>query len=66
MHWCDVLLLLLCVLQVPVMCEDADVPYVYIPSKQDLGAAGQTKRCGTLATASAPCVYTIYIIPRPI
>jgi len=29
---------------VPVMCEDADVPYCYVPSKQDLGAAGQTKR----------------------
>ena len=29
---------------VPVMCEEADVPYVYVPSKQDLGAAGQTKR----------------------
>ncbi|EGD78952.1 H/ACA ribonucleoprotein complex subunit 2 [Salpingoeca rosetta] len=29
---------------IPVMCEDAKVPYCYIPSKKDLGAAGQTKR----------------------
>merc|ERR1712216_679413 len=28
----------------PVMCEDAGVPYCYVPSKEDLGAAGQTKR----------------------
>eukprot|EP01147_Barroeca_monosierra_P006114 gene6114-9175_t len=28
----------------PVMCEDAKIPYCYIPSKKDLGAAGQTKR----------------------
>eukprot|EP00039_Didymoeca_costata_P014517 m.235264 g.235264 ORF g.235264 m.235264 type:complete len:150 (-) comp16042_c0_seq1:1519-1968(-) len=29
---------------VPVLCEEANVPYVFVPSKQDLGAAGQTKR----------------------
>eukprot|EP00873_Tetraselmis_striata_P007201 jgi/Tetstr1/427465/TSEL_001764.t1 len=28
----------------PIMCEDRDVPYVYIDSKEELGAAGQTKR----------------------
>lgn len=28
----------------PVMCEDRDVPYVFVPSKEDLGAAGLTKR----------------------
>ena len=28
----------------PVLCEDAGVPYCYVPSKEDLGAAGQTKR----------------------
>eukprot|EP00051_Salpingoeca_urceolata_P026880 m.479121 g.479121 ORF g.479121 m.479121 type:complete len:154 (+) comp21325_c0_seq1:61-522(+) len=28
----------------PVMCEDARLPYCYVPSKEDLGAAGQTKR----------------------
>ncbi|KAJ3188051.1 snoRNA-binding protein [Irineochytrium annulatum] len=29
---------------VPVLCEESDVPYVYVPSKEDLGAAGATKR----------------------
>ena len=29
---------------VPVLCEDAGVPYIYVPSKEQLGAAGQTKR----------------------
>jgi len=28
----------------PVACEEAGVPYVYVPSKQHLGAAGLTKR----------------------
>lgn len=28
----------------PVLCEDADLPYIYVPSKEDLGAAAQTKR----------------------
>ncbi len=29
---------------IPVLCEDQGVPYVFIPSKQDLGSAGATKR----------------------
>ena len=29
---------------VPVLCEDAGVPYIYVPSKEALGAAGGTKR----------------------
>jgi len=29
---------------VPILCEDASVPYVYVPSKEDLGIAGATKR----------------------
>lgn len=24
----------------PVLCEDADIPYIYVPSKEELGAAG--------------------------
>ncbi|PRW18324.1 H ACA ribonucleo complex subunit 2 [Chlorella sorokiniana] len=28
----------------PVLCEDNDVPYIYVPSKEELGAAGLTKR----------------------
>lgn len=26
------------------MCEDAGIPYCYVSSKQELGAAGSTKR----------------------
>lgn len=29
---------------IPVLCEDNGVPYLFIPSKEDLGAAGATKR----------------------
>ncbi|GMM36668.1 snoRNA-binding protein [Saccharomycopsis crataegensis] len=28
----------------PVLCEDSSVPFVFIPSKEDLGSAGATKR----------------------
>jgi H/ACA ribonucleoprotein complex subunit 2 len=28
----------------PVMCEDHDIPYTYVPSKEELGQAGLTKR----------------------
>ena len=28
----------------PVLCEDHGVPYVYVPSRAELGAAGSTKR----------------------
>ncbi|AET39894.1 snoRNA-binding protein NHP2 Ecym_5114 [Eremothecium cymbalariae DBVPG len=28
----------------PVLCEDQSVPYIFVPSKQDLGTAGATKR----------------------
>ena len=29
---------------IPVLCEDGEVPYVYVNSKADLGAAAATKR----------------------
>ncbi|KCV73428.1 H/ACA ribonucleoprotein complex subunit 2 [Fonticula alba] len=29
---------------IPVLCEDNSVPYVFVPSREDLGAAGATKR----------------------
>lgn len=29
---------------IPVLCEDNDIPYVYVPSKEALGQAGLTKR----------------------
>lgn len=32
------------VTHLPVLCEDHDVPYIYVPSKEELGAAGLTKR----------------------
>lgn len=28
----------------PVLCEDNKVPYIYVPSKEELGSAGSTKR----------------------
>ncbi len=28
----------------PVLCEESGIPYLYVPSKQDLGAAASTKR----------------------
>jgi H/ACA ribonucleoprotein complex subunit 2 len=29
---------------VPILCEEKNVAYVYVPSKEELGAASQTKR----------------------
>ncbi|PIA63377.1 hypothetical protein AQUCO_00201011v1 [Aquilegia coerulea] len=29
---------------VPILCEEADIPYVYVTSKEDLATAGATKR----------------------
>ncbi|CAN0842541.1 H/ACA ribonucleoprotein complex subunit 2-like protein [Linum grandiflorum] len=29
---------------VPILCEEAEVPYFYVPSKEDLATAGNTKR----------------------
>mmetsp|Transcript_19799 Transcript_19799/g.74853 ORF Transcript_19799/g.74853 Transcript_19799/m.74853 type:complete len:146 (-) Transcript_19799:123-560(-) len=28
----------------PILCEENEIPYLYVPSKQDLGAAACTKR----------------------
>jgi H/ACA ribonucleoprotein complex subunit 2 len=28
----------------PVTCEELGIPYVYVPSREDLGTAGNTKR----------------------
>jgi H/ACA ribonucleoprotein complex subunit 2 len=28
----------------PIMCEERGIPYFYVPSKHDLGAAATTKR----------------------
>lgn len=29
---------------IPVLCEDHGVPYLFVPSRAELGAAGNTKR----------------------
>lgn len=29
---------------IPVLCEDNEIPYVFVPSKEDLGTASRTKR----------------------
>nr|GMD89862.1 H/ACA ribonucleoprotein complex subunit 2-like protein [Ipomoea batatas] len=29
---------------VPILCEESDIPYVYVASKEDLANAGATKR----------------------
>lgn len=29
---------------VPVLCEEANIPYVFVPSKEDLGASSGCKR----------------------
>jgi H/ACA ribonucleoprotein complex subunit 2 len=29
---------------IPVLCEDHNIPYIYVTSRADLGAAGNTKR----------------------
>ncbi|OAY65821.1 H/ACA ribonucleoprotein complex subunit 2-like protein [Ananas comosus] len=29
---------------VPILCEEAGIPYIYVPSKEDLATAGATKR----------------------
>lgn len=28
----------------PVLCEDNNIPYIYVPAKEELGAASSTKR----------------------
>lgn len=29
---------------IPVLCEDHNIPYIYVTSRAELGAAGNTKR----------------------
>ena len=40
----------------PVLCEDNDIPYIFVPSKDELGQAGLTKR-------PTSCML---ILPRPL
>ncbi|XP_044476599.1 H/ACA ribonucleoprotein complex subunit 2-like protein [Mangifera indica] len=41
---------------VPILCEESDIPYVYVPSKEDLANAGATKR--------PTCC--ILVLPKPV
>lgn len=38
---------------IPVFCEEKAVPYIYVPSKEDLGAASQTKRPTSIVMVKA-------------
>jgi|EP00978_Attheya_sp_CCMP212_P012350 H/ACA ribonucleoprotein complex subunit 2 len=38
----------------PVLLEEAGVPYLFVPSKQDLGAAANTKRPTSVVLVSTP------------
>jgi H/ACA ribonucleoprotein complex subunit 2 len=38
---------------IPVYCEEKAVPYIYVPSKEDLGAASQTKRPTSIVMVKA-------------
>lgn len=39
---------------IPILCEDNDIPYVYVPSRSELGQSAQTKRATTLVLVRAP------------
>ncbi|RWR85022.1 H/ACA ribonucleoprotein complex subunit 2-like protein [Cinnamomum micranthum f. kanehirae] len=41
---------------VPILCEESEIPYIYVPSKEDLATAGATKR-------PTCCVL---VLPKPI
>ena len=43
------------VLHLPLLCEDKNVPYIFVPSKQNLG-----KACGVLRPVIACCILTKY------
>ncbi|RUS25654.1 hypothetical protein BC938DRAFT_471840, partial [Jimgerdemannia flammicorona] len=44
---------------VPVLCEDANVPYIFFSSKEELGTAGSAKRpiksCVMVVLAGKKC-----------
>lgn len=59
----------------PVLCEDNSLPYAYIPSKMDLGAAAGTKRptCAILIKphdeykeSYAECLDEVQSLPQPV
>lgn len=38
---------------VPILCEEAGIPYIFVPRKEDLGAASATKRPTSCVLVSA-------------
>ncbi|XP_061817602.1 H/ACA ribonucleoprotein complex subunit 2-like protein [Nerophis lumbriciformis] len=59
----------------PVMCEDRDIPYAYIPSKVDLGASAGSKRptCVIMIKPHADyqeayneCLEEVSCMPKPL
>lgn len=38
---------------IPVLCEDHNLPYLFVPSRAELGAAGSTKRPTSVVMISA-------------
>ena len=45
---------------IPVLCEDHDVPYIYVPSRKELGAVALTKRATTIVLVRAPAKDAAY------
>jgi H/ACA ribonucleoprotein complex subunit 2 len=39
---------------IPVLLEEKDIPYLFVPSKQDLGAAASTKRPTSVVLIQTP------------
>lgn len=39
---------------IPVLLEEKDIPYLFVPSKQDLGAAASTKRPTSVVLVKTP------------
>jgi H/ACA ribonucleoprotein complex subunit 2 len=39
---------------IPVLCEDAKVPYIFVPSKAELGLAAATKRATSCILITPP------------
>jgi len=42
---------------VPILCEEKDVAYVYVPSKEDLGTASMTKRPTSIVLITSKPAY---------
>ena len=39
---------------IPILCEESNIPYIFVPSKEDLGAAGNTKRATSVILVKPP------------